>query len=208
MNVVLIGFSGSGKSSVGRLLALRLGWELIDTDAEVERMAGKRIHQIFAEEGEAGFRRLESEAVLHALVGERRVVAVGGGAVVDPANREAMRKGNLVVLLDAGVETLHRRLAAAVVAEPRPMLGAEDGERAGGEAGRACTSGGPADPPAPADPVLARIAALKAQRDPIYRETAHLSIWTEGLDVESIADRVAEAVGAACSETPDTARQP
>ncbi|MHB0871775.1 MAG: shikimate kinase [Chloroflexota bacterium] len=187
MNVVLIGFSGSGKSSVGRLLAQRLGWELVDTDADVERVAGKMIHQIFCEEGEAAFRRLEREAVSRALRGSSRIVAVGGGAVMDPASREVMRDGNLVVLLDAGVDTLHRRLAAAVEVEPRPMLGVGDGER-----GHLST-----------DPALARIAALKAVRDPVYRETAHLTISTEGIDVEGIADRVVAAIMAAVGDVID-----
>ncbi len=92
MNVVLIGFSGTGKSSVGRALAKRIGWEFVDTDAEVERAAGKRIHQIFVEEGEEAFRRLEREALRDALSCAQRVVAVGGGAVVDPANERGVRQ--------------------------------------------------------------------------------------------------------------------
>ena len=167
MNVVLIGFSGSGKSTVGRLLAQRLGWDFVDTDAEVERIAGKRIHQIFAEEGEAVFRRIERETVLEALGGSSRVVAVGGGAVVDPTSRTAAREGNLVVLLEAAVDTLHQRLAGATDEEPRPMLGM------GGRA---------------------RIVALKVARDPVYRETAHLVVSTEGIDVETVARQVAAAV--------------
>lgn len=168
MNVVLIGFSGSGKSTVGQLLAEKLGWQFFDTDVEVERAAGKRIHEIFAEEGEVAFRRLESEAVGRALRGERRVVAVGGGAVVDPANRSAVREGNLVVLLEAAVDTLHRRLAEDVGDEPRPMLATPD--------------------------PLTRIQALKTVRDPIYRETADLTIDTDGRDIEAIASQVAAAI--------------
>ena len=69
MNVVLVGLSGTGKSSVGRALAARLGREFVDTDVDVVRMAGKPIHEVFAEEGEAAFRRLESEAVQRACAG-------------------------------------------------------------------------------------------------------------------------------------------
>ena len=87
MNIVLIGLSGSGKSSVGRLLARRLGWEFIDTDEEVERTSGRRIYHIFAIDGEATFRRFEVDAVKRAIGRSNRVVAVGGGAVMDPANR-------------------------------------------------------------------------------------------------------------------------
>lgn len=168
MNVVLIGFSGSGKSSVGSALARLLGWEFVDTDEEVERVSGRRIHEIFAQEGESAFRRLETEAVREALQGDRRVVAVGGGAVVDPANREAIAKGSLVVLLEAEVETLLSRLARDEGEEPRPMLASPDPR--------------------------SRLLALKAARDPIYRSMAHLVISTEGLEVEKVAGRLARQV--------------
>ncbi len=167
MNVVLIGFSGSGKSAVGRLLAQRLGWEFVDTDVEVERRAGRRIHEIFAQEGESVFRRMEAESLRWALRGDSRIVAVGGGAVVDPSNRSVVREGNLVVLLEAGVDTLHQRLASAVADEPRPMLG----------------TGG-----------RSRIAELKAARDPVYLEAAHITVSTEGADLEDVAARVFSAV--------------
>lgn len=167
MNVVLIGFSGCGKSSVGRALAGQLGWEFVDTDAEVERTAGRRIHEIFAEEGEATFRMLERSAVESALRGEHRVVAVGGGAVVDPTNRQAIREGNLVVLLDANVDIIQARLERAMGEEPRPMLAKGGAER---------------------------IASLKAARDPVYRETAHVTIATDDATVEEVTLLVAEAV--------------
>lgn len=182
MNVVLIGFSGSGKSAIGRLLAQHLGWQFVDTDVEVERQAGRRIHEIFAREGEAAFRQLEGEAVREALRGTRRVVAVGGGAVVDPGSREIVREGNLVVLLEAGVDTLYRRLARAAEEEPRPMLGTGGRER---------------------------IAALKAVRDPIYRETAHLTVSTEEMEPEGAVARVAAALETALDgRSTGVAREP
>ncbi|HEX2922910.1 MAG TPA: shikimate kinase [Chloroflexota bacterium] len=176
MNVVLIGFSGSGKSTVGKLLAKRLGWEFVDTDERIEYATGKPIHLIFAEEGEASFRKLESEAVNSALQGASCVIAVGGGAVTDPVSRYRMRDGNLVLMLDAEVSTIHDRLATAVVDEPRPML---------------------ADP----DP-LARIEALKAMRDPIYREVAHLIVSTDELDVEGVVERIVSLVFSTPDERP------
>lgn len=165
MNVVLIGFSGSGKSSVGSLVAQHLGWEFVDTDVEVERVAGKRIHQIFAEEGEAAFRHLEREAVQCALGVSSRIVSVGGGAVMDPLNRERMRTGNLVVWLDAQVDTLYRRLVEDLADEPRPMLASSDPH--------------------------SRIEALKSARDPVYRETAHVVVCTDDFTVEAVARQVA-----------------
>lgn len=168
MNVVLIGLSGSGKSSVGRILARRLGWEFLDTDEEVERTAGRRIHHIFEDDGEAVFRRLETEAVRWALSGNRRVVAVGGGAVVDPANRQEISGGNIVVLLEADIDTLLSRLEQDGVDEPRPML----------------TSGDPKE----------RLLALKAVRDPIYRSIARIVVSTEWLDEEQVAATIAEQV--------------
>lgn len=176
MNVVLIGFSGTGKSTVGELLAKRLGWQFVDTDERVELAAGKPIHRIFAENGQAAFRTLEREAVEEALQGSSRVVSVGGGAVVDPASRKRMRDGNLVLLLDAEAATLYRRLATAVVDEPRPML---------------------SDP----DP-LARITALKANRDPLYREVAHSIVSTEGLDPEGVVVRIVSSISLALDGQP------
>lgn len=168
MNIVLIGLSGSGKSSVGRALALKLGWEFIDTDEDVELTAGRRIHQIFADDGEAVFRQLEAESVRQALDGHRRVVSVGGGAVMDPANRQAISRGNVVVLLEAGIDTLLARLALDETEEPRPML----------------TSGDP----------MVRLLALKAARDPIYRSIAGIVINTESLGVDQLADSIARQV--------------
>lgn len=164
MNVVLVGFSGTGKSTVGRVLADRLGWQFVDTDVEVERVAGKRIQRVFEEDGEGAFRRMETEAVHAALRSPSCVVSVGGGAVLDPLNRRAMRDGHLVVLLDAGVQTIHRRLEDDLSEEPRPLL-------------------------ASADP-LARIESLKASRDPVYREAAHSVVPTDDLDVAGVATRV------------------
>ena len=161
VNIVLIGLSGSGKSTVGKLLARLLDWEFVDTDKMVEQASGRRIHQIFAESGESAFRRLESEAVFDALDGDRRVIAVGGGAVVDSVNRQAIVDRSLVVLLEAGVDTLIARLSRDAVEEPRPMLVSNDPK--------------------------ARLLALKGYRDPIYRSMASIVVSTEGLDVEQVA---------------------
>src|SRR5690349_10130760 len=103
--VVLIGLSGSGKSTAGRALAARLGLPLLDTDRLIEERAGRPVAAIFAEEGEEAFRALEQAAVADACA-QAAVVSVGGGAVLRPANRRAMRRGNLVVWLDLPVALL------------------------------------------------------------------------------------------------------
>lgn len=125
-NVVLVGLSCTGKSTVGRLLAERLGWPFVDTDAELERRAGKSVARIFAEDGEAAFRQLEREVVATVCAGRQQVIATGGGAVVDPQNRALLREGNWVVWLDAPPETILARLRRAAGREPRPLLAGDD----------------------------------------------------------------------------------
>jgi shikimate kinase len=120
--VLLTGPMGAGKSRVGRALAKALGWDFIDTDAEVEGAARMKIAEIFALEGETGFRRRE-RAVLEALPSQRSVIALGGGAVVEAENRRVLGEKGVLVWLDARPETLVERIG--VVAE-RPLLAGLD----------------------------------------------------------------------------------
>jgi shikimate kinase len=107
--VVLVGAPGAGKTTVGRLLATRLGLTFRDTDADVERVAGKAIGDIFVEDGEPAFRTLEHEALRDALAEPGGVLAVGGGAVLDPATRRLLG-GHPVVFLDVGLADAVRRV--------------------------------------------------------------------------------------------------
>lgn len=109
-SVFLIGFMGSGKTRVGRALARRLGCRFVDTDAEIERVRGLSVRRIFAGEGEAAFRRMESKAIARACRGRCRVVAVGGGAVTRPGNVAAMRRAGKVVYLQAPLVVLGSRV--------------------------------------------------------------------------------------------------
>ena len=110
--LALIGARGSGKSTVGRLVADRLGWAFEDADEALERAAGRSIAAIFADDGEPTFRDLE-ERTIAALTGRSRLVlATGGGAVLRESNRRALRRFGLVVWLDADPETLAGRLRA------------------------------------------------------------------------------------------------
>ena len=110
MKVVLVGYRGTGKTTVGRLVAARLGLPFHDTDALVEARAGRPIPAIFATEGEAGFRALE-QGVCAALTGTEGVIATGGGAVLDAGSVEALRRGARVFLLEGSPEELARRCA-------------------------------------------------------------------------------------------------
>ena len=109
-NIILTGYPGTGKSTVGQVVARILGWRFIDVDREVAEKAGKTIAAIFEEHGEEHFRQLERDAVREACAGQGRVVAVGGGAITFPENRETMEAAGVVVCLDALPETIHQRL--------------------------------------------------------------------------------------------------
>lgn len=112
--IYLVGFMGCGKSTVGRLLAERLGWDFVDLDSEIEQEAGKPIARIFDEEGEAAFRELEHEAVRRQAGavrgGHARVVSLGGGAYVPPRNRWKLEDAGLTVWLDLAADALWERV--------------------------------------------------------------------------------------------------
>ncbi|MBQ8111237.1 MAG: AAA family ATPase [Clostridia bacterium] len=106
LNLILIGMPGCGKSAVGRALAADMGREFIDCDAEIVRRAGKSIPEIFAEQGEAGFRALEAELVAEVCKGKGAVIATGGGAVLRPQNVRAMRQNGRLIWLTRPLEAL------------------------------------------------------------------------------------------------------
>jgi shikimate kinase len=159
----LIGFSFTGKSTVGRLLARRMRWRLVDTDRIIRERVGLTPQEIFAARGEAEFRAIEREVVQEVCRGQRQIIATGGGAPMDPCSRAAMFAGNIVVLLNASPEAIFDRLIRSASTEQRPMLESSD--------------------------PLQRIRALKAERDPIYRQ-AHLVIETERLAPSESADLI------------------
>lgn len=147
-SIALVGLSGVGKSSVGRLLAARLGWPLLDTDALIAETAGRTVAQIFADSGEPRFRDLESAALQRALSITACVVSTGGGIVLRAENRALLRARAFVVWLDAPTETLAARLLAHD--EARPLIGGDN--------------------------PVARLEALRAARAGLYAQVAHARV--------------------------------
>lgn len=122
LNVYLIGMMGSGKSTVGKLLAEKLHYRFLDTDSIIEKITQKTINQIFAEEGEASFRKLESDILREVSAYTRTVVATGGGIILSQDNWSHLRDG-MVIWLDAPVHLLVKRLIGD---DTRPLLSQED----------------------------------------------------------------------------------
>jgi shikimate kinase len=165
MNLILIGYRGTGTSTVGQWLGLQLGWDWVDSDVEIELCAGKSIAEIFDEIGEAGFRDVESECLARLCTRTRTIVAVGGGAILRGENRNALRAAGHVVWLRASPETIHQRLEADdTTVRRRPHL-----TRTGG---------------------LPEIHDVLTQRTPIYRECADLEVDTEGKTPKEVADEI------------------
>jgi shikimate kinase len=140
VNLYLVGFMGTGKTTVSRIVAARLGHRWVDSDHEIERLQGKSIADIFATEGEPAFRRMERDFVVGGHPLERTVVACGGGLVVQPGLLAELQKRGVVICLHATVETILRRTAHS---RARPLLNVEDPEQ--------------------------RIRDLYTVRDPVYR---------------------------------------
>ncbi|MBI2440543.1 MAG: shikimate kinase [Lentisphaerae bacterium] len=124
-NIVLAGFMGAGKTAVGRALAQRLSRTFLDMDAELEARAGKPISLIFAEDGEAAFRRMERELVVECSCRANLVIAAGGGVVLNPDNVRDFSATGYVICLKAAPEEILRRVAGS---KERPLL--EQGDKA------------------------------------------------------------------------------
>jgi shikimate kinase len=126
VNLYLVGFMGTGKTTVGRAVAQRIGFKCVDSDHEIERKAGKPITEIFAQEGEAEFRKLERWFVEEGHQGERHVVACGGGLIVQPGMLEILGERGVIVCLHASIETILARTER--YKSTRPLLDVADSE--------------------------------------------------------------------------------
>ena len=171
MNIILVGFMGTGKSSVGKLVAKKLNREFVDSDHEIERRANCDIPTIFSAAGEAEFRRIEREVIRYLSARENLVIAPGGGAVLEPENLADLSRSGVVICLRAKPETILQRVGRD---SNRPLLRGPDR--------------------------LERIRELLAKRDPVY-DTIPLQLPTDGLNTNQVADRVIGLFEAASEST-------
>jgi shikimate kinase len=162
--IVLTGFMGSGKSTVGPLLAARLGWRFVDADDVIEAEAGMHIAKIFARQGEAAFRRKERDTIARLAGEDGLLLALGGGAIETAETRELLLHSPGTVVVNLGVELATTLARCGGTENARPVL---------------------------AD--LENLAARYKRRQPLY-QMAHVSVSTDGLSPQQVADAVWEAI--------------
>jgi shikimate kinase len=177
MVITLIGYRGSGKTTLAAPLANLLACDWIDADVEIERRAGKTIREIFEEDGEPAFRQWESEVIAEWLMQPNLVLAAGGGAILDPSTRAKMRNAGMVVWLRASLDTLIERIEGdPTTSARRPHLTALG--------------------------LRAEIESLLAKREPLYRECAHYALDVERDSPEALAQKIADWAAAWQAEGP------
>jgi shikimate kinase len=161
VRLALVGLPGSGKSSVGRVLARKLGVSFTDTDTVIQQRIGEPIRSFFEREGEGRFRDIELQVIAELCATRVGVLATGGGAVLLEANRRTLREGCTVLYLRSSPEELHRRLRHDT---QRPLLQVKDPR--------------------------AKLQQLYRERDPLYRETAHFVIETGRPTVQTLVGMI------------------
>ena len=166
MNITLTGFMGTGKTTVGKRLAKRLGWRLVDIDRLIETHAKQPVAKIFAEHGETVFRRLETRAIHRVAQGDGQVITTGGGAFVNAENRRLLRAIGPVICLSASPKVILQRVSPTL--SKRPLLAGSS--------------------------PLVRIQALLAQRASAYAK-ADLTVDTSGLSIDDVVERIWEQIG-------------
>jgi shikimate kinase len=166
-NVALIGFMGAGKSSVGRVLAKKLGKTFEDVDKRIERKAGKSVARIFAEDGEPAFREMEKAVTAEAGRKTGQIIACGGGVVLNKSNTDALKENAVIVYLKVSEVAVRKRVSSAK--GKRPLLAGEKG--------------------------LGAIAEMLAERRPLYEQTADITVDTSRLGIEAAADKIIERLG-------------
>ncbi|HPF72629.1 MAG: shikimate kinase [Rhodanobacteraceae bacterium] len=160
-NLILIGPMGAGKTSVGRRVARATGLDFVDVDQLLEQRTGASVNLIFELEGEAGFRRRESELLAEICADDDQLIATGGGAVLDADNRSLLKRSGFVIFLDLSVDQQLMRLSRD---RTRPLLQAPDRRK--------------------------RLLAMAEQRRPLYLEVADLVLDSNGLSAPRASQRL------------------
>jgi shikimate kinase len=163
VNLYLVGFMGTGKTTVGRAVAQKIGFQVLDSDHEIERLQKKTIPDIFAQDGEPAFRAMEREFIEHGHPAERTLIACGGGLVVQPGMLALLKSKGVVICLHASLETILERTGRH---RNRPLLAVDDPET--------------------------RIRTLYAAREPIYKRSGTV-ILTDSRPLQEIALHVVRA---------------
>ncbi|MEZ6101917.1 MAG: shikimate kinase [Pirellulaceae bacterium] len=169
MQIFLIGYRATGKSTVAQALAKSLRWHWVDTDVLIEETAGSSIKHIFSERGESGFRELEAKILEEVVQGDHRIVALGGGAVVRETNRQMLQDRGPVVWLTASVDAIVDRVRADAMSNSRRPALTSLGDRE-------------------------EVSRVLQQRLPIYQQCATLVVDTEGKSPDMIAEEILAAL--------------
>ena len=169
MNIFLIGYRCTGKTTVGKLLAERLGMAFVDSDDYLVEKVGKTIRQIFAEQGEPAFRDMEEKCIAELAARDKQVIAAGGGAVLRKANVDRMREAGTVILLEADAETIYARITGdPKTAYQRPSLTGK--------------------------PEYEEIVHLLEYRRPFYHAAANHTFDTSKLTPDQLVDQIVKVV--------------
>lgn len=159
----LIGFMGTGKTTVGEILAKLLDWKFLDTDLVIECSTGKKIAKIFSDDGEDAFREIEQQVVREVSTETEAVISFGGGVPLDAGNRSVLRDFSKIVLLRASPAVIVERTSQSM---NRPLLDVGEGL------------------------LYQRVSSLLKEREPHYFQVADFSIDTDGLTVHQVADTI------------------
>lgn len=163
--IYLVGYRGTGKSTVGQLLAQRLQYQFLDADSHIEKVTGRTIADLFAEEGEEGFRERESQILQQLSQLPQAVIGTGGGVVLRPSNRELIQRTGYVIWLQASPQVIWDRLCLdPLTTQRRPHLTTQGGYH--------------------------EILHLVRVREPLYREVSDLSLSTDGLSPDQVVDTI------------------
>ncbi len=161
-NIALVGFMGSGKSTVGRALSQKMGYLFIDLDRRIEKSTGRFIPEIFKRDGEDTFRQIEAAVLKDVLAAKKAVVSCGGGIVLREENRDILKQKAIVIYLKAETDELFRRVGAT--GSKRPLLNVEDPK--------------------------AEIKRLVEEREPLYQSVANMTINTAGETINNIVETI------------------